>query len=330
MHQLENRTPYAAERVWLRNQRGGYIWVVAVRATFDVHPDGRVELADEQTPPYVEPVYLGEPGWSSLVHEGDFCLGKPTTDVLVTGCARHPRGGEGRELPISMRVADIEKTLVVRGACTYVDGIVTTKPRPFQSIAVVYENAFGGVDRSDPDPTRFKMDPRNPVGTGYVRSWSKPTRAPSVVYPGRNERRAGPAGFGPLASWWEPRHAYHGTFDADWLKTQSPFLPLDWSPQSSLCAPLDQRPTKHLRGGELFEVINMGPRDGLRFELPKTYFAMRSSFGSRTREHRCKLTTVELDADTHRLGMVWLSTLDVPLHDVDALDHTRIEERPFV
>ena len=36
MWMLDNHTPYAAERSWTRDARGVHLWIVAVRATFDL------------------------------------------------------------------------------------------------------------------------------------------------------------------------------------------------------------------------------------------------------------------------------------------------------
>jgi hypothetical protein len=48
MWALKNQTPYAAERNWTRDKHGVHWWLVAVKATFDIAPGGRLELADEQ------------------------------------------------------------------------------------------------------------------------------------------------------------------------------------------------------------------------------------------------------------------------------------------
>ena len=49
MWALKNDTPYAAERTWVRDKQGMHHWIVAVKATFTIHDDGALTLADEQT-----------------------------------------------------------------------------------------------------------------------------------------------------------------------------------------------------------------------------------------------------------------------------------------
>ena len=40
MWQIDNRTPFAAERGWVRDRDGAEVWLVAVKCTFDILPDG--------------------------------------------------------------------------------------------------------------------------------------------------------------------------------------------------------------------------------------------------------------------------------------------------
>jgi hypothetical protein len=60
MWMLDNQTPYGAERNWIRDKNGAHLWIVAVKATFDIGPGGALKLADEQKPPLLAPEYFGE------------------------------------------------------------------------------------------------------------------------------------------------------------------------------------------------------------------------------------------------------------------------------
>ena len=62
MWAVKNHTPYAADRVWGRDKDGVHEWIVAVKGTFDIKPDGSTKLADEQLKPLLLPEYHGEPG----------------------------------------------------------------------------------------------------------------------------------------------------------------------------------------------------------------------------------------------------------------------------
>jgi len=45
MWQIDNRTPFAAERAWVRDRNGAEIWLVAVRCAFDIAPDGATRIS---------------------------------------------------------------------------------------------------------------------------------------------------------------------------------------------------------------------------------------------------------------------------------------------
>src|SRR6202140_5871817 len=62
---------------------------VVVKATVTLQP--RIALAPEQLPPVMADEYYGDPGSTSLKAVSDLHIGKPGTDVLITGHARAPR-----------------------------------------------------------------------------------------------------------------------------------------------------------------------------------------------------------------------------------------------
>ena len=97
MWHVDNRTPFAAERGWVRDRNGAEVWLVVVKCTL-VKPDGSTELSADQPPPLRVPEYHGEPGTSSLKYEADLVLTKITTDVTVIGQAHAPGGRPVTEL----------------------------------------------------------------------------------------------------------------------------------------------------------------------------------------------------------------------------------------
>ena len=82
---LQNYTRFAAERTWVRDKDGAEIWLVAVKGTYLIQPDGTTKLADEQVPVTRVPEYLGEPENPACSYECDLVHTKPTTDVLLHG-----------------------------------------------------------------------------------------------------------------------------------------------------------------------------------------------------------------------------------------------------
>lgn len=333
MWALDNRTAYQAERGWYVDKDGGKHWVVVVKGTFDVRPDGSLVLSDDPVPVLLEPVCWGEDGASSLRYEADVTGPKAATDVVVNGTAYAPGGRATAELHVGLVLGRLRKVLEVTGDREYQRsmGLVTVgTARPFVTMPVLYERAFGGFDKSDPDPGRQRLDARNPVGRGCavrVRSLLG-TPVANVSYPGK-PLTGGPAGFGALASYWSPRRELAGTYDARWAAERRPLLPEDFDPRHHQHAPVDQQVAPHLRGGERVELVNLTPGGVLRFELPKIGFAMTTHFGLERKEHRPRLVTVVIEPDVPRVIVVWQSVL--PCHElVDRLDRTVLREKPYL
>jgi hypothetical protein len=332
MWALRNTTPYAAERTWVRDKQGAHHWVVAVKATFDVSEAGKVSLSDEQPAPLMMPEYHGEPGQSSLRYEAELVGPKATTDILFAGRAHALRGQPVRKLAVSLKVGPVRKELLVFGTRVYdstligagLSGSAEFKVRP-----MIYEWAYGGTDLRDPNPKNHVMDNRNPVGKGFAARAQHLIGQPghSIEYPQGNPAKTGPAGLGPIASYWSPRLELGGTYDDKWQQTRKPLLPVDYDERHLLCAPADQRPPRHLQGGEPVELINLCAWGVWRFNLPKLDFSFTTAFGGRKVAHEGKLGTVMLEPELKRVSLVWQTSLPVISPDLDYLDFTTIKER---
>lgn len=330
MWAVKNRTSYAVGKAWGRDKDGIHEWIVAVKGTFDIKRDGGLALADEQLAPLILPEYNGEDGASSLRYDTDLVGFKPTTDVVLNSTAYAPCGRPATEFLVSLRVGPIYKEIKVIGDRKWVQGRLGLSPsaaKPITQLPIVYERAFGGYDQSDSDPKKQRIDTRNPVGCGLVAREGQ--ALPNFEYPDKSLEKAGPAGFGALASHWSPRLELSGTYDEAWQKSRYPLLPADWDPRSLLCSPADQRPETHLQGGELVELRNLSSTGVLRFALPKLHFTFRTlfstGFGMRAKEHGGHLATLILEPDHPRVSLVWLSTLACRT-DGDYLEETIITE----
>jgi len=330
--QVDNRTPFAAERGWVRDRDGAEVWLVAVKCTFDINPDGTTQISADQPPVLRLPEHFGEPGKSSIKYEADLVLTKKTTDVLVVGHAHAPGGIKVQELDVGFRVGPVQKVLRVFGDREWnVSG--TTSPGPFAKMPIVYERAFGGVDLASEHPER-DWDWRNPVGTGFAVEKSNLTGRPlpNIEYPDALIQtwsdRPPPAGFGAIASHWQPRVSHAGTYDDNWMKTRQPLLPPDFNDRFYQCAPPDQQAPAFLRGGEPVVLYRLTPEGDLRFSIPRVYLGFETRFydGSREIHKTRRLHTIVLEPDFPRVSLVWHSAL--PCHfKVQKLERTVVTRK---
>lgn len=339
MLQLDNRTPYAAERTIVMDKAGVKSWVVAVKATFDLAPSGAIALADVQQPVLYSPEHRGEPGKSSIRYNADLIPSKRATDVMVNGHAHAPAGRAAQSVDVSLQVESVRKRLRVFGDRHWGLGfpgfLKPSSATRFERMPITYERAFGGWDQTDPDPARQRLDPRNPIGSGFAtEEWHLEGRAlPNVELPGLlisswNDRPP-PAGFGAIASYWSPRLEWAGTYGDDWMKRKFPLLPDDFDDRFHQCALPDQQIDGCLRGGEEVVLENLSESGRLRFCLPRIYLAFATRFGKNKVEHRGSLQTVVIEPDASRLVMVWQTSLSCH-HTLDELDETVVREKRYV
>lgn len=339
MWDLWNRTPYRADRTIAIDKDGRRHWIVVVKGTFTIHPDGSTSLAEEQQDPALAPVHRGDPATSSLLYDSDMVLDKPGTDIVLNATAYAPHRRPTTEVNVGLRLGSLHKVLTVQGDRVYersLTGIVApSPPRPFVELPIVYERAYGGFDDSSPDPAKQKLFDANPVGVGVAANaaFLVGKTAANVEYPGAAPGTRGAAGFGAICSHWSPRREHAGTYDARWAAQRKPLLPEDFDERFFMCAPLDQRIQPHLRVGEPLELVNLTPGGALRVTLPKIYLAFTTEFAAYTgrtpMEHRAKLHSVIVEPDQARVMMVWHTRLSCG-NAVDDIDGTRILEKPYV
>lgn len=331
MWALQNDTPYAAERGWIRDRRGAHQWVVAIKATYSIAADGRVRLAEQQAPPLRAAEHWGDPATTSVRYEADIGPMKPTTDILVNASAYAPGGKPRRSVVVALRVGSLRKNLVVYGERIYqrgLAGITPSEAQPFVSQPIQYEFAFGGTDMHSDDRRRHRHHPHNPLGCGFVTDRSRliGRRAPSIEYPDGSGGKHTPAGFGAIASHWSPRRELAGTYDERWAASRRPLLPEDYDERFTLCAPDDQQSRGYLQGGERVELEHLDVSGLLRFELPAPHFTFSTLFGARPEQHIARLTTVLVEPEHMRLSMTWQSCIAVPASEIAYLDVTRVQE----
>ena len=336
---LENRTPYAAERTIVMNKAGEKSWVVAVKATYHLGTKGTTELAEEQKPLFYSAEHIGEPGKSSILYEADMIPTKPATDVLVNGQAYAPAGKPTKTVDVSIRVGPLTKHLRVFGDRHWYPGLLgglkQSSPEKFERLPITYERAFGGWDRTDPDPTKQQLYSKNPIGRGFStkKHHLKERPLPNIEQPSHlisawNDRPA-PGGFGAIASYWSPRLEWGGSYDEEWMEGKFPLLPDDFDDRFYQSALPDQQVNDFLGGGEDVTLENLTESGSLKFSLPKVRLNFLTRFGKQKQEHRASLQTVIIEPDVLQVIMVWQTSLACH-HLLDKLDATLIREKRYI
>ncbi len=168
----------------------GKLWLVCVAKRTYTFAGGKLRLADEQVPVRREPdLEVDENGrMRGLRDDMDLFPPKVATDVVVTGRAYAP-GGKAREATVAVAVGKNARMLRVFGerrAEVSIEGAVRfTDPKPFDSVPLSWDLAYGGYDayahdelcppkrrngrRVEPSPRQEGVFayPRNKVGRGY-------------------------------------------------------------------------------------------------------------------------------------------------------------------
>ncbi len=336
MLRVENRTPYAVALFPYQEVSGRDAAVVVIKGTFAVRP-GRADapVADEQEPIRHAAEHGGEPGESSMRFDSDMWPPKPGTDVALVGSAHAPSATT--ELDVSLRVGRLQKTLRVfgdRAFYTTAGRVGITSPKPFVTMPIAYERAFGGKDDSAANPADHGFEERNHVGVGFVapRGGKKLDGAPlpNIEDPRQLLQNAGdrppPAGFGMIPPHWAPRLRYAGTYDERWRRERCPLLPLDFDTRYYQAAHPELISPKHLVGGEQVQATNVA-RGGatLAFALPRRQLDVQVVLKSAKLAAPAALDTVVIEPDRQRLLLTWRAPIACG-RDFLCIDRVTIDE----
>jgi len=325
---LLNPTPLTAASHILTDSHGAETLLVIVKGTWRIGKDGSLSVVEKQVPVCMEPLYLGDPTLSRLIHDTDLVLEKPGTDCIILGHAWAPKVGVGT-VDVTFGVGPVRKTVRVFGDRIWMKclgKVSMSKPAPFEKIPLVWERAFGGSDTSCPDPKEHEFCLENPVGLGLLAKKSKigidGLRLPNLEDPAHLIKnptdRPKPVGFGPIPPHWQPRASYAGTYDDNWRKYVSPLPPEDMDPRFHLCASPGLVSAKHLTGSEQVLVENASQAGRLQFDLPGAAPKVSVMIGASARELEMRLDTVIVEPDENRLVLVWRGIHNVHgrVHDV--------------
>ena len=320
--EIINRTLFALEPAFLSDEEGHAVLVPIVKATFMIQDDGSLQLGGEQVPVDLVGTYWGEPDVSSYRFEPECAFVKLATDVVLIGHA-YPAESGATTTVAGIRVGSLSKSVRVSGNRYWTKGslgIIMTPPEPFERIPLIYENAFGGWDRSDPDTSKHTFEPRNPVGLGFRARWNanEPlVRVANIedaqqLITAFNDRPL-PSGFGFLSPHWQPRASLAGTYDANWMEQRMPLLPRDFDRRYFNAASPGLVAPAYLRGDEAVTVIGASPRGRLDFHLPgaatpRVTVALR---GQNSVTLNARFDTLIVDTDTRSVMLLWRAAIRV-------------------
>lgn len=316
----ENLTPFTFEPLFLADEEMRPLLVPVVKATFDLSPQGKLSLAEEQAPLEVAGKKWEESDESSDRYEPEGAFFKPATDAVLVGHA-HAQERGAREALVALKIGALQKGVRVIGDRVWfksMGSVTMTKPAPFERIPLRYERAFGGWDRSHQDAAKHQFEPRNPVGTGFRASGSRfeeGVRLPNLEDPTQLLKewgdRPAPAGFGFISPHWQPRAAFAGTYDAGWEKSRKPLLPRDFDRRFLNGASPGLIASGYLQGNESVVIANATPEGRLTFSLPgltPPHVQVWRKKGS-DEEFDLRLDTVIVDTDEMKLFLLWRGLL---------------------
>src|SRR5437667_4703251 len=167
--ELINATEMPAAYTMGMKPDGRELLVVVVKGTFTIPQSGEEpSLAGGQAPLVMADEFTGEPGFSAPKYESDFAPVKPRCDVLLLGSAYAPDGEPVKRVDVGLRVGTMAKQFQVVGNRVWkklLFLVYATGPEPFTAMPISYDNAFGGVDRSNEEKQRYFLP--NHAGRGY-------------------------------------------------------------------------------------------------------------------------------------------------------------------
>jgi len=320
--QLLNATKMQAGYTLGLQPDGRELLVVVVKGTFTIPKDEKQEpkLAPEQVPLVTADVFTGEPGFSAPLYESDYAPHKPKCDVLLNGSAYAPGGKPVERVTVSLRVGSWSKSFDVVGNRVWQAGalyIAVSKPELFTVMPISYNNAWGGIDKSQEDPAKHHYYPLNHAGVGY-HEYTSGKYMDGKPLPNTEERgnkisspkgKYRPMAFGPIGRAWEPRPKLAGTYDKKWLDNVFPFLPADFKEEYYQAGPLDQQ-IDYPKGGETIELINLTLSGRLAFKLPNLNVPVEFSLrDGQYREVIPVRDTIILEPDQGRFLITWRTSL---------------------
>lgn len=337
--EIDNRSNFAFELLFLADENGSTLFVPLVKATYRNISGKQLLLAEDQISANLTGEFWTDPDSSSYKYEPETAFVKSATDIVLIGHAHAIKPGT-TSIDVGIRVGPVQKVVRVVGDRYLVRNLGKSSiygPKSFEKIPLIYELSFGGWDRSHPDPAKHTFEPRNPVGVGFgypIGNIDGPIRLPNIEDPKMPWKRWGdrppPAGFGFISPHWQPRASFAGTYDKKWDETRKPLLPIDFDRRFFNAASPGMVAPGYLRGDEPITIINASSEGRLTFNLPRVpapWCGIELKGGKKEILHT-RLDTIIINTDEDLVFLLWRAHMTVRNgpHDVLAIE---IDTKPM-
>jgi hypothetical protein len=321
------------------------VFSVLVKRSYDV-VDGQALVQREQCEPFQRgDVYYdhGDPEGCTVLYEDELAPFKPATDVVFIAQAHSPQGRPIEAMNIGVEVGGQRKIMHVIGdriAHYRKDGAPSiSDPKPFTTMPVRYELAYGGKDLHSRPEAPFYY-PRNPLGRGIavlnVREAVNGLRLPNLEDPddaltperivlgdeSRWNAQPLPQGLGWFQKTWYPRCSFVGAFpgyvdSAEVMREEH----LELVPRGQIALArrfrlpsFDVRFNNGASLGLAFRSLGPGtpirlarltPEGHLGFALPDRWPKIMLDIGLGENELSVALHTVSVRVEERRAGLIW-------------------------
>ncbi len=112
-------------------------------------------------------------------------------------------------------------------------------------------------------------------------------------------------GFGFYPRQFKPRVKYAGTYDEQWKKERSPFLPRDFDYRFFQSAYPELITQKYLKGNEKVYAVNVWADGPIKFNIPDITLRLKTIFEQKLIEEDAMLDTVILEPEENRALLIW-------------------------
>lgn len=321
MLEIKNYTSMSASLIPSLDKNGYDYAVLILKGKYQIIPNQtQLALAEEPAVICEADVHFGEPEKTSVRYESDTAMYKRATDIIVNGHAHVPGKNTVQVMEVSVQVGSMNKTCRVFGDRHWEKSGLAwgyTPPARFERMPLIYENAYGGVDKTKPaEETAPEFSTSNPLGKGFVGIKSSPQEGlalPNIEDPRhliqKWEDRPTPAGFGFITRAWQPRVALAGTYDDQWKKKRMPLLPLDFDERYFNGAHPDLISPTLFTGGEPVTIKNMTESGLVSFALPVWNEPVKIFMKGNSKVFKPILDTVVIEPDDNSVSVTWRVTV---------------------